>query len=335
MRPIATRLSVGLLVLASLGGAATSSTARIRFTGVDGTALAGVASAEENIWFSSSTHRDWQKATGAGEGRTYTTVLATSSGYFLVAADDGTVWRSNATNGNAYTLRATVSSTIRDFVEIGGSVFAVGDGAWVGKNGDRTGGSWETIDLGIPAANDLFAVAANTTGAGSMVAVGDHGTLLRATVFGASWQSVFIDESRALRGLVVDPFGNYLAVGDGGAAWRGTADGMTWSPIDLGTTADLHAVDIVGQATVAVGSSETILYSSAGFANWTSLTAPSLDGVSSYDLLAVAGTGTPDWVAMGTERAALYSQIGLSWFGSDVTPIQRESWGRIKSLFAQ
>ena len=124
-------------------------------------------------------------------------------------------------------------------------------------------------------------------------------------------------------------------MGDGGAAWRSPADGLTWTAVDLGTTADLYAVDIVGLVTVAVGRDETILYSGSGFANWMPLLAPSFDGVSSYDLLAVAGTGTPDWVAVGTERVAIHSQLGSSWISGQVTPILEESWGRIKSLFVQ
>lgn len=333
MRPNITKLSAGVFVLAALGATATSSIARITFTGVDGTASAGVASAEENIWFSSSSHRDWQKATGAGEGRTYTTVLATSDGYFLVAADDGGVWRSNAASGNAFTLRATVSSTIRDFTEYANAVLAVGDGGYVARSADRTGGSWTTIDTGVATTSDLHAIA--TSGAASTVAVGEGGTVLRAGAGGNVWQQVDIGETRTLRGIVVDAFGNYLAVGDGGAAWRSPADGLTWTPVDLGTTADLYAVDIVGLVTVAVGRDETILYSGSGFANWMPLLAPSFDGVSSYDLLAVAGTGTPDWVAVGTERVAIHSQLGSSWISGQVTPILEESWGRIKSLFVQ
>lgn len=329
--PTGRAVAVAVLVAVLAGALAGPALARIRFTGVAGSAVAGVASADEGLWFSSSTHRDWQEATGAGPGRTYTAALAASTGFFFALAEDGTIWRSGTTLGSGFVPAATVGAGLRALTETSGRLLAVGDAGYIGRSSDLTGESW--VPLASATSRDLFAVASN--GLTSTVAVGEAGAIVRAGLGSTDWQPVAIAESRTFRGLTVDANGRYLAVGDGGAAWRSDASGLNWESLDFGFTveANLRAASRVGQVVVVVGDAQTILYSPANLAGWQVRTAPSVDGAGTYDLLAVAGTGTPDWIAVGSGRATIWSQLGLQWSTNQVTPVLEESWGRIKGRF--
>jgi hypothetical protein len=318
-----------VLTLALTLCGATFSEARIRFTGVGGTDFAGVAAAEEGIWFSSHTHRDWQEASGAGGGRTYTGVLATSDDHFTVVADDGTVWRSTTTQASGFVEMAQLGAALRALIETNSQLLVVGDGGYIARSSGLTGGSW--VPLASSISSDLLAIATN--GISSTIAVGEGGIVLRAGLGGTGWQAVPIAETRTLRALVVDSNSRYLAVGDGGAAWQSDAAGLVWEPVDLGTESNLRGASRLGQAVVVVGDAQTVLYSPANFSAWQTRVAPSVDGAGNYDLLAVNGTGTPDWVAVGTGRATIWSDLGLQWISGDVTPVITESWGRIKGRF--
>jgi hypothetical protein len=130
---------------------------------------------------------------------------------------------------------------------------------------------WQTprsIDLG--AGSNLHSVVAHGIGHGSAgtVAVGSAGTVLAWTVnYGDEFNSEPVVETSTLtdvelRGVtdlangagVIDAGdGRWVVVGDGGFAAVTNNSGETWTTLDLGTSADLHAVFAVDDSVVVAG----------------------------------------------------------------------------------
>lgn len=122
-------------------------------------------------------------------------------------------------------------------------------------------------EVNRPGGSNLHTVFAHAIGLGSAgtVAVGSAGTVLAWTVnWGDEFDSEPVVETSTLtdvelrgvtdasdRGWVSD--GRWVVVGDGGFAAVTNNSGETWTTLDLGTSADLHAVFAVDDSVVAVG----------------------------------------------------------------------------------
>ncbi len=316
--------------LAGLGGLILSGLAfaQTDFYGVAGNQSAAVIAAENAIWFASATHRDWEPASGTEGGRNYTAVVAVNDGFFVVVADDGTVWRSASAEASAFVERADTTVPLRGVTQTGSQLVAVGDAGAILRSVNREAGNWVTVTS--PTTEDLFAVATN--GVTSTVAVGANGTILRGGLNGTTWSVVDVGETRDLQAVTTDSNGRFLAVGAGGAAWIGEAGGTVWTALDLGTESDLHGASRAGTVTVVVGAGPVAFYSAANFSAWQSVATPEITGVE-YGLNDVAYTES-DFVAVGDSRVALWSALGLEWSTGTVTPIEETSWGTLKTLFA-
>jgi hypothetical protein len=118
----------------------------------------------------------------------------------------------------------------------------------------------ETFDLGVAA--DLRAV---TSLGGSHLAAGESGTVV-----------VLRDDG----GVVVRDIGDRdlnavsygMVVGDGGFAATSDDDGLTWTALDLGVSADLHAIVDLGDYFAILGDDVVLLRQDDG--TWTPLEPP-------------------------------------------------------------
>jgi hypothetical protein len=116
-----------------------------------------------------------------------------------------------------------------------------------------------SIDLG--ADSNLHSVGAHGIAVGSAgtVAVGSEGTVLAWTVnWGDGFNSEPVVETSTLtdvelRGVTDAGDRRWVVVGDGGFAAVTNNSGETWTTLDLGTSADLHAVFTVDDSVVVVG----------------------------------------------------------------------------------
>ena len=113
----------------------------------------------------------------------------------------------------------------------------------------------------LPQGNTLRSIA---FGNGTVVAVGEHGTVLSSTN-GDAWA---IRESGTKVHLAKIAFGNGLFVAVGGSGIvRASRDGSTWEVQNSTTTNDLTSVAYVNGDFLAVGRRGTLLHSTG--ANWT------------------------------------------------------------------
>ena len=306
--------------------------ARPLLLGVAATNAAGVAVGDGAILFSTETHNAWNPAAGFDESVVYTAALATSDGFFVVVAEDGSAWRSSTPTATGFVRRASASSNaLHALTQIGSQLLAVGEGGAIVRATDQTGGNW--VSVSSPTTRTLRGVATNSIS--STVAVGDEGTILRGGVNGNDWQVVSIDEDRSFYAVIAEPgTGRFLAVGTGGAMWRSNGDGVSWTPVVSETTitSNLRGLAQVGPATIAVGEDASAYYASSNFSNWQVGNTPMDTETGDYDLTAVAFSGN-DLLAVGSRRVILRSFIGLVWEINDVIPVEESSWGRVKSIF--
>lgn len=286
-----------------------------------------VAVGDSTIWWSSSIHQSWFRATGYDSTLTFTAVVRTST-HYLAAALDGSIWRSTGTDGAAWATVGNAGGPVRAMCVAGSFILAAGEGGLLARSGDLNGATWTALDSGIEGV--LRAVAWNGV---SAVAVGDAGLVLRGTATGGDWQIVSIPESQDLLTVAADPPpglpGQYVAAGRGGVVWKGEPDGTTWTAVATGTAANWNGATWAGPALVLTGSGGAILWSAGGFTGWMPVPAPVVS-----DLRAVCFTGV-DLLAAGDEEVILWSRTGVSEWRRTVTPVpvEEESWGSIKARY--
>ena len=294
---------------------------------IAGDVTSAVAVGDSTIWWSSTIHQSWYRSTGADSALTYTAVVRAGT-RFVAAALDGSIWRSNDSEGSAWSRVSAVEGTVRGMCVAGSFLLAVGEGGLLARSGDLNAATWTLIDTGVGGV--LRSVAWNGV---SAVIVGDGGRLLRGTAVGGDWQIVTLGETQDLLTVSADlppglP-GQYVAAGRNGAVWKGEPDGVTWASIATGTTADWSGSVWSGPATLLVGSGGAILWSAGGLTGWTPVPAPIVS-----DLRAVCFSGV-DLLAAGDDEVILWSRTGASEWRRTVTPVpvEEESWGAIKARY--
>jgi len=321
--PVLLLLLLFLVLVFPLNSAGAS---RPSFTGVAGAPGSGVACGYGLLAFASSNYAAWFTAAGVDSSLLYHAIVRASSRY-LAAADDGSIWLSDDSQGSSFHRSAQPGSApLRALCVVGSRVLAAGDGGQLLLSGDLQGGSWTPQTS--PVTTPLRGAAWNGL---NTVVVGDGGVILRGGADGTGWEKIIVDEARTLYAVTTEPPpgspGQYLAVGEGGALWKGEPDGRTWVALTSPTSQTLSAATRVGPATVMVGEDGAIFYSGGGFENW------SPGGTTSLVFLrGVAFTGSLV-LAVGDARTILYSLIGLEWQGATV-PVEALTWGALKRRFA-
>jgi hypothetical protein len=194
------------------------------------------------------------------------------------------------------------------------------------------GDGWEEsrpIDIGVSA--DLNAVAHLQDAEFLYLAVGSGGTVVAwaddyiGHVTKKSWT---IPGDVELRGALSRPFGEsheWWVIGDGGFAAVTDDRGETWSTVDVGTTADLHAILEVDERLVVVGDAGVRVLESDG--TWIEPPAPTdgwgqlrdvalgesterLCAVGLGGLILTANGPTDDWVAEDSGTSADLFAVG-------------------------
>lgn len=158
---------------------------------------------------------------------------------------------------------------------------------------------------GVSSGSQLRLEKAGSDNAGTLVAVGDFGTILRSTDQGQSWSPVTEGTRQAIRGVAISD-SRYVAVGEGGIILTGTVGEAPLIAVDASSGAEtLNDVAWNGRF-IAVGAGGTILGSSDG-STWdpvASVTGADLSGITSTD---------GGWTAVGSGGTVLTSTDGAQW----------------------
>ncbi len=300
------------------------------FLGVAGGSSRGVLCGEGRILFSHADQLGWNwfPAEGADSSLIYT-CAALAGSRFVVAAENGSVWRSTGPEGYVFEpVGSTGASGVRALAQAGPRLVAVGDGGSIALSTDLGAATWRAEPS--PVTTTLRGVASN--GVTSTVAVGEDGVVLRAGVFANNWQRVAIQETEDFHGVLVRPNGQYVAFGSSGTLWLGQGDGLTWTLLPEFTAVSFHGGASVGSLMILVGDDGSI-HVSAGQpgdpGSWRLTPSPT-----SQRLRAVAWTGVRA-VAVGEASTVLWSSVGWVWIQTPVVPTREMSWGALKKLMRE
>ncbi len=150
------------------------------------------------------------------------------------------------------------------------------------------------------------ALNAVTYGTGRFVAVGNSGVIL-SSPDAASWTLENSNTNRILRGVAYGA-GLFVAVGDG-TAIATSGDGVAWASANLGNARSLLGVAFEQGMFVVVGAGGSIFTSTNG-SDWTAR-------ISGFSLtLYSAAYGAGAWVAVGNGGKILRSTNGVDWLAS-------------------
>jgi uncharacterized delta-60 repeat protein len=213
---------------------------------------------------------------------------------FVAGGDAGRILTSP--DGLTWTARTTTyTGSIRRFAYGAGLyVAACQFGRQILTSPD--GVAWTAQVAGPVQGTNLSGVASN--GTGTVIAVGNAGTILRSTDSGISWNSVTSGTGQNLLRVAFGG-GAFVTVGAGGVILS-SSDGGTWTARTSGTSAVLRSVRHTGSAFLAVGDGGTSLLSADGIA-WT----PVSTGVSSS--LRAFASGDGKFVVLGANGLGFVS----------------------------
>jgi photosystem II stability/assembly factor-like uncharacterized protein len=180
-------------------------------------------------------------------------LLVGDDGTLDVTGDGGATWRTAATG---------VTTTLRGVAVAGDAFLAVGDDGTVLRSVDA-GGTFATVR--VDGAGDLRSVAMDP-GGHLALAVDARGVAWSSTDRGATFTREETG-SAALAAVALRDDGTVaVAVGARGAlVWRDATGG--WRSADSGTTADLHAALLEGEAAYLAGDEGTLLVAHEFHAN--------------------------------------------------------------------
>ena len=195
--------------------------------------------------------------------------------------------------------------------------FSSGTNIAVGDHGTivRYDGAGNILSSLLTGTSRLNAVSFNPLGVG--VAVGDTGTLLWSSDFGASWAIQSGPASQNLYGVLKNPVNSLgaIAVGAGGTVLQTTDAGATWNTGVSGTGADLFSVTSSGSgnSSTAAGDSGTLIRSSDFGKTWTPLNS----GVSAVALRSLFAVNALVMTAVGDGGIILQTTTGTTWLRSN------------------
>ena len=233
------------------------------------------------------------------------TFLSTQAGYvagaegaILFTSDGGTNWESQQA-GTLNDLRSV------NFVD-------PNHGTIVGKYGTllhtKDGGrTWNPSSSGITY-NRLNAV--KVLDEAHAIAIGDGGVVLKSNDLGQTWQRLELPIQIRFTGISFSGPDTGFAVGDSGSILKTIDGGNTWQLVRSNSTADLHAVSVMGggQRTTAVGDSGTILKTTDGGEVW------SRDAIASTaSLLSVSFSGINAGIAVSAQEILVTTDGGNLW----------------------
>ncbi len=239
----------------------------------------------------------------------------------ILSSPDGVTWTEDYRSPSGL-------PAFNDVASDGSSFLAVGQNGALRRV--TAEGSWTDLT-----ANTTEGLEALLLRGGTVIAVGDHGTIMRdwsdrttgrreplngaalsdglhVVVGDGGWVHTSaapaprqVGSGNPSLNAVAAGDGVFVAVGNGGSVYSGT-DGTAWTRRGVGTTATLHGVAAGGGRFVAVGSNGTVLYSDDG-AGW----ATGVNG-NAVQLNAVTYTA-PGFAAVGQGGAILESPDGITW----------------------
>jgi hypothetical protein len=154
----------------------------------------------------------------------------------LVLDDGGGLWRRDDAEGSFLQVTTIVGAEAVTMSHDGAHAAVVGDAGTLFRSDDG-GMTWSSVTTGTAA--DLHAAWA--TGDGSIVAVGDAGTVVRVS----DEVEVSVPGIATLRAVHVDATGTAIAGGDNGEVLMSSDSGLTWDRLDLGLTRTVYALDAV------------------------------------------------------------------------------------------
>jgi hypothetical protein len=151
---------------------------------------------------------------------------AGGSGGTIVHSPDGVTWTPMTSNATAF-LNQVWGTSATD-------VYAVG---YSGNVVHYNGSSWTKLTVPAASAGTIFYGIGGVAG-GEAFAVGDGGTILHTTNFGANWAAQASGTTNVLRAVWCVSAGDCLATGDTGTLlhWNGSS----WSPMTSGATTVLR-----------------------------------------------------------------------------------------------
>ncbi len=257
------------------------------------------------------------------------TYLALGSAGAKYQSTNGLSWTAITSTDTSNWKSATYAfggTTIQKFVGVGAAGAVVYSNDLVNFNATTSGNQ------------DLNAVASNTS---MVVAVGNHGTILRSTD-GVNWTAAAsvpnTTDLYAVTYATVATGGLWVAVGARGTLWV-SADASTWAEIESGTRQDLKGVASVMNATypngiysplvtptysysvVAVGNAGVVTQSALGLSGWTPQTLGA--GVNLNAIVASSALiPTNQFMAVGDSGTAFTSPDGVTWTARTTTSSQ-------------
>lgn len=141
--------------------------------------------------------------------------------------------------------------------------------------------------------------------------VGDHGTTLRTTDGGASWNEGTIGFNLAFHSLAIPSLDNILTVGEHGACFHSADSATTWSRTDLGTTKHLRSVEFSSPSIGWIAGDSGALYRTLnGGSSWTKI-----DSVPAGDLYSAGAVGRDSVIVAGNRGLFMVrtSDAGATW----------------------
>lgn len=207
-----------------------------------GLAIPSIAGAADPVWTLRGSGTSWNLYGVATSGST--TIAVGQYGTYRVSADNGATWSGASAGGD---LRAITWTTGSSFVAVGGSQCAYTT---------NNGGNWTTAPT-TAGANSASLNGVCHRG-GTIVGVGDSGTIKTSSDGGATWTLRTSNTTEVLRGVAAGP-SSFVAVGDNGAVCR-SMDGTAWVAATVPpyggpytSTNDFVAVTWAGSQFVVVG----------------------------------------------------------------------------------
>lgn len=151
-----------------------------------------------------------------------------------------------------------------------------GTGVWLWQNPIQQGNKLN----GVTCAPDGLAVC---------YAVGDYGTVVRSSDYGATWQALVLPTSYNLKGVSCFDSSVCVAVGMAGTIMVSSAPGTNWRPVESTTATDLNAVSCVAGTPVcfAVGNSGKVFKTVDQGNTWNALAFPYGDPLSAVSCFKV------------------------------------------------
>jgi photosystem II stability/assembly factor-like uncharacterized protein len=157
-------------------------------------------------------------------------------------------------------------------------------------------------------------------------AVGDHGTILKSTDLGQSWSIIDSGSQANLRSVIgLEP--TPVAVGEGGTILRGNPPGLVWQPMSNGTTATLNGVPLF-TTRLLVGDDGTILRATTNGGPWFPVAIGRTESLRS-----IADANGAVYVVGAHGTILKSTDNGASW-GFQQTPVTQDLNGAFFYLFA-